>query len=847
MFVVATTGVLREVFIGLSVGFTVIVAVCVPVALATKAGVNGVGEVLSHLMDSLGTSAQTTTYGYFTTGMSVAFMISDTCAPFLPNGTNGGLSPPLSAEMFFQMEERILSVVQKLDPESHVRYAYWASNTGEISCVSFSEDGLAFQEVRLLDSNGTLSNQLEWPVTSDGSSPSYPDNYTDTGPYDVLEWFPSAATNFLWYNEAYTEVDSEGRPEMIASFFVPNLVDGICTSVFGVDMRLNDISSYLRNELNVSKHAEAFLTQVDGYLLATSKDAPLLDNNTGSLILASECESLLIASVTKSVERKCDVAYSNNGTCDYPLSVGAVEDNGRHVSCFVNFFPLFEEYQLNWKLVVAIPFDDFTDALKHHNRLNVTLSVVILLILTVFLTGLVMGLTNRVAHAQLKIHDAELSSDVDLNSGLEKVLLTLENLQYQVRDSNVRKTLRGVVAQLVSNLSYSGKLFAPSLTTSMFNRETKEWLQVELGQNLTGDTTPDRTSCYGASAPSTPAPHRVHTAGSHHTPHTSRPPTPIVSEIDSQMAISLGLYNWSFPLFQFSSSTSHPLCVMGSILFEPLVLSMSLPQKELLSFFASVEAMYQDVPFHSVWHAADVLQATYVLLEEATKKVVFSDLEKLAQLIAATIHDVGHPGLNNSFQIQAETDLAFEYNDQSVLENFHAKTGMGLLNASGLLADMDPTETKTLRNLIISLILATDMAQHWRVVSEFKTVSQHGKISGDGKLLVMKMLMKVADISNVTRSNETMQVWASKLTEEFFFQGDEETKRGIVTPLFMNRREATDTTKYQTQVNFLQLVAKPAIEAFHDFCPVPELVSNLTSNWEFWNSQLQRTTKTEST
>ncbi|KAH3763129.1 3'5'-cyclic nucleotide phosphodiesterase [Pelomyxa schiedti] len=825
---------LFKVLIVVSVGFTIIVAVSVPVALATKAGVNGVSEVLVHLMDSLGASTKSTTYGYLTTGMSVAFMIADSCSSLIPDvDTSTNTTARLPRESFLEIEEHILSIVRKLDPQSHIRYAYWVSDLGEMSCVSFTPEGIDFQEVRLLD-NGTATNQLEWPVTSDGVSPSYPDNYTDIGWYSLLDWFPYEITDYVWYTVSYSELNPEGDPEMIASFFVPYMVNGTCRSFFGVDIRLTDISSYLRKELNVSAHAEAFLTQEEGYLLATSADIPLfIDNVEDALYLASECNSSLISSVTRSVEKKCGTAYDSS--CQYPLKVEAVEENGRKVSCSVNYYPLFREYELNWNLIVAIPFNDFTDSLKRHNRLNVTLSALILLILTVFLTVLILGLTNRVAHARLKIHDAELSPDLDLNSGLEKVLLTLEGLQYQVRDRNIRKTLRGVVSQLVGSVN-SGKLFAPALSTNMFNRETKEWLQVELGQNLTGDTTPFFCA---TSTPNTPTSHRLHRTVSHITPHASRPPTPTVSQIDAQMAISLGLYNWSFPIFQFSTYTSHPLVVMGSIIFEPLVLSMSLPQKELLSFFSSVEAMYQDVPFHSVWHAADVLQATYVLLEELSKKVVLSDLEKFAQLIAAAIHDVGHPGLNNSFQVQAETDLAFQYNDQSVLENFHAKTGLSLLNESGLTADMDPSEQKALRSLIISLILATDMSQHWRVVSEFKTVSQHGKITGDGKLLVMKMLMKIADISNVTRSGETMKTWAERMTEEFFLQGDEERKLGFVSPVFMNRLQATAATKVQTQVNFLQLVARPAMDAYNEFCAVPELITNLNSNWEYWNSQLQ--------
>lgn len=47
-------------------------------------------------------------------------------------------------------------------------------------------------------------------------------------------------------------------------------------------------------------------------------------------------------------------------------------------------------------------------------------------------------------------------------------------------------------------------------------------------------------------------------------------------------------------------------------------------------------------------------------------------IDEVAALIAATIHDVDHPGRTNSFLCNAGNELAVLYNDTAVLESHHA-------------------------------------------------------------------------------------------------------------------------------------------------------------------------------
>jgi len=47
-------------------------------------------------------------------------------------------------------------------------------------------------------------------------------------------------------------------------------------------------------------------------------------------------------------------------------------------------------------------------------------------------------------------------------------------------------------------------------------------------------------------------------------------------------------------------------------------------------------------------------------------------LETVSSLIAAGIHDVDHPGVNNFYLVNTKSPLAVVYNDKSVLESYHA-------------------------------------------------------------------------------------------------------------------------------------------------------------------------------
>lgn len=124
----------------------------------------------------------------------------------------------------------------------------------------------------------------------------------------------------------------------------------------------------------------------------------------------------------------------------------------------------------------------------------------------------------------------------------------------------------------------------------------------------------------------------------------------------------------------------------------------------------------------------------------------------MAALIAATVHDVDHPGRTNSFLCNAGSELAILYNDTAVLESHHAALAFQLTARDGksnifknmdrsvvrsldraprhvchqcthvkhlILFISDRNQFRTLRQAIIDMVLATEMTRHFEHVNKF--------------------------------------------------------------------------------------------------------------------------------
>ena len=237
---------------------------------------------------------------------------------------------------------------------------------------------------------------------------------------------------------------------------------------------------------------------------------------------------------------------------------------------------------------------------------------------------------------------------------------------------------------------------------------------------------------------------------------------------------------------------------------------------QALSDFADI--YIEKNPYHNHLHGIDVCQMSHlhlIVLEKYHKKKI-GILHRFSVLLGALVHDLGHPGVTNTFLITTDNRLALQYNDQHVLEMYHVAEGFRVLRKPGsdMLSSLTKEQYRHVRKNMVEIILATDLADHFSTVSDAKVkfdltnppsadklmqpeggihlipydeknAPLYSKKMDDAKtedkmsLLLCKIIVKSADIGHPARSNASHMEWSRRACEEFWSQGDRMKEEGI--------------------------------------------------------------------
>uniref|UniRef100_A0A8C3VZ83 Phosphodiesterase n=1 Tax=Catagonus wagneri TaxID=51154 RepID=A0A8C3VZ83_9CETA len=275
---------------------------------------------------------------------------------------------------------------------------------------------------------------------------------------------------------------------------------------------------------------------------------------------------------------------------------------------------------------------------------------------------------------------------------------------------------------------------------------------------------------------------------------------------------------WSFDVFALNeASGEHSLKFMIYELFTryDLINRFKIPVSCLIAFAEALEVGYSKYknPYHNLIHAADVTQTVHYIMLHTGIMHWLTELEILAMVFAAAIHDYEHTGTTNNFHIQTRSDVAILYNDRSVLENHHVSAAYRLMQEEemNVLINLSKDDWRDLRNLVIEMVLSTDMSGHFQQIKNIRNSLQQPE--GLDRAKTMSLILHAADISHPAKSWQLHHRWTMALMEEFFLQGDKEAELGLPFSPLCDRKS---TMVAQSQIGFIDFIVEPTFSLLTD-------------------------------
>ena len=316
----------------------------------------------------------------------------------------------------------------------------------------------------------------------------------------------------------------------------------------------------------------------------------------------------------------------------------------------------------------------------------------------------------------------------------------------------------------------------------------------------------------------------------------------------------------NFDIFELEKLIGYDnvLPLMGRIILENLGLLDEgiLNQNKLDNFLTSLSNQYKPTTlYHNSMHGADVTQSSYIYLthSNAEKVAKTNVIDILSIIIAALGHDLGHPGLTNMFHMNDSTDIAITYNDISILENFHASLLFRTLRKSenNIFEKMSNIDYKIIRKRMISEILATDMANHGKVVSVIKSkivvnennenklnlLSGNEQTKSEEQQYLLDFIIHLADLGHNTKLFNISLRWVSLLSEEFWRQGDLEKQKNLPVSFLCDREKVNIP---QSQKGFINGFIIPTFEILVSVFPSLKFtLDNANHNLKEWQKLLE--------
>jgi len=296
---------------------------------------------------------------------------------------------------------------------------------------------------------------------------------------------------------------------------------------------------------------------------------------------------------------------------------------------------------------------------------------------------------------------------------------------------------------------------------------------------------------------------------------------------------------------------------------------LSLDRKRITEFFVLLTRSYPKNPHSNCTQVIDMLQYFNALIILSGLVNQLDPIDLFSAFTAIAIINVDHPGLDNHFQQNKRTKLSFLYNSQSILQNYQLYTAFKIIrNPTGTANIFENLSTKQVayaRSTIISIVLATDQANHSKIMYQFVDWIQQrsnpityralpdefdfikrldmqelphlqtGMFETKKEIkLQLCMFVKCSLYPHYVRPKYLYLDWCEKLQQEGYLQGDIERQNGLPVTAFKDRRYE----KYlrQSEQSKFRHIIQPMFLLLKVIYPRVSVVLDLIQeNFEFWN------------
>jgi signal transduction histidine kinase/DNA-binding NarL/FixJ family response regulator len=337
-----------------------------------------------------------------------------------------------------QDADRLAQFFAKQVKTYNVGYILYGSKTGDFIASGYYRESTILNhgnpEISLVLPKRYGNPDLYNYITNNRSQPTKMFETTKAYQFQKEGWYAKGAeTGKPGWSEIY-QWETNNYPLSIATSRPIYDKNNQLIGSVGVEQRLSQISDFLR-EIKVSKSSKVFILERNGFLVATSSDAPVFSVTNGKpqRLRGFESQDALIQATSKHLGDR----FGDLKSIQTPQQLDFQLQSQRE---FVQVTPWQDEWGLDWLVVVAMPESDFM------GRINANTVNTIFLCLGALGLATVLGIyTSRwiarpilqIGKASSAIAEGKLDQNVAASAVKELDLLaqSFNRMAQQLRDS----------------------------------------------------------------------------------------------------------------------------------------------------------------------------------------------------------------------------------------------------------------------------------------------------------------------------------------------------------------------------------------------------------------------------